>query len=172
MSACITVETAQSTLRNSKTCSSKRLLFIRWELFAIKIGCHSHQRFINTHINIRVLYFILVVSTVHRIVKRKVTVFCNIFVIMYCTVVVVVATVHSCPSLAQKNWSIFDCFTSFLVAWSTLYILWISHTLTACKPWCCYTSNCSNKRCACSNKRRIYKKKKIGSFFVQPKLLE
>jgi len=36
--------------------------------------------------------------------------------------------------------------------------------LTACKPWCCYTSNCSNKRCACS-KRRIYKRKKTGSFF-------
>jgi len=33
---------------------------------------------------------------------------------MYCTVVVVVGTVHSCPSSAQKNWSIFYCFTSFL----------------------------------------------------------
>jgi len=41
---------------------------------------------------------------------------------------------------------------------STFCILWISHALTACKPWCCYTSNCSNKR-------RIYKRKKIGLFF-------
>ena len=82
-----------------------------------------------------------------------------------CTVAVVVDTVHSCLSSAQKNWSIFDCFTSFVVAWSTFRILWISHTLTACKPWCCYTSNCSNKRYACSNKRRIYKTK-IGSVFL------
>jgi len=144
---------------NSKTCSNKQLLFIRWELFAIKIGCHSHQGFTNTHINIRVLYFILVVSTVHSIVKRKLTVFCNIFVIMYCTVAVVVDTVHSCPSTAQKNWSIFYCFTSFLVAWSTFCILWISHTLTGCKPCWCYTSNCSNKQCACSNKRRFIRKR-------------
>jgi len=37
----------------------------------------------------------------------------------YCTVSVVVYTVHSCPSSAQNNWSIVYCFTSFLVAWST-----------------------------------------------------
>jgi len=54
--------------------------------------------FANTQINIRILYFILVVSTVHSIVKRNVILyFCNIFVIMYCTVAVVVDTVHSCP---------------------------------------------------------------------------
>jgi len=35
---------------------------------------------------------------------------------MYYTVAVVVDNVHSCPSSAQTNWSIFDCFTSFLVA--------------------------------------------------------
>jgi len=29
----------------------------------------------NTHVNVRVLYFILVVSTAHSIAKRKVTVF-------------------------------------------------------------------------------------------------
>jgi len=45
------------------------------------------------------------------------------FVIMYCTVAVVVDTVHSYPSSAQKNWSIFDCLTSFLVAWSTAWSL-------------------------------------------------
>jgi len=33
------------------------------------------------------------------------------------TVAVVVDTVHSCPSAAQKDWSIFDCFASFLVVW-------------------------------------------------------
>jgi len=41
----------------------------------------------------------------------------------------------------------------FLVAWSTFCILWISHTLTTYKRWCCCTSNCSNKR-------RMYKRKK------------
>jgi len=91
--------------------------------------------------------------------------FCNIFVIIYCAVAVAVDTVHSCPSSAQKNWSIFDCFTSVLVAWSTSCILSICQALTVCKPWCCYTSNCSNKRCACSNKRIIYKRKKVRSFF-------
>jgi len=40
---------------------------------------------------------------------------------MYCTAAVVVDTVHSCPSSAQKNWSIFGSFTPFLVAWSTSY---------------------------------------------------
>jgi len=84
---------------------------------------------------------------------------------MYCTVAVVVNTVQSCPSSAQKNWSIFDCFTTILVAWSTFYILWISHMLAACKPWCCYTYNCFNKLCACSNKRRIYKKNRIVFLF-------
>jgi len=34
---------------------------------------------------------------------------------MHYTVAVVVDTVHSDPSLAQKNLSIFYCFTSFLV---------------------------------------------------------
>ena len=53
--------------------------FIRWELFAINIGCHSHYGFTNTHIIMRVLYFILVVSTVHSTVKRKVTVFLQHF---------------------------------------------------------------------------------------------
>ena len=53
---------------------------------------------------------------------------------------------------------IFCCLVNFLH-------FMISHALTACKPWCCYTSNCSHKRCACSNKRIIYKRKKIGLFF-------
>jgi len=57
----------------------------------------------NTHINVRVVYFILIVKTVHSIVKRRVTVFFNIFAIMCCTVAVVVVTVHSCPSSAKKN---------------------------------------------------------------------
>jgi len=101
----------------------------------------------------------------HSIVKRKRTVFLQYFFhdVLYsgccgghCSLL---------PSSAQKNWSIFDCFTSLLVAWSTFCSLWISHALTVCKPRCCYTSNCSNKRCACSNSRIIYKSKKIGSFF-------
>jgi len=48
--------------------------------------------------------------------KKKLLYFCNIFIIIYCTVAVVVETVHSYPSSAQTKWSIFDCFTSFLAA--------------------------------------------------------
>ena len=48
----------------------------------------------------------------------------------------------------------FDCFTSFFSHFmSTFCISWISHALTACKPWCCCTSSCSNNK-RCSTNRR------------------
>jgi len=60
------------------------------------------------------------VSTVHSIVKRKVTLFLQYFVIMYCSVAVVVDTVHSCPGLSDffaaygqnpdKKWPKWLCF--------------------------------------------------------------
>jgi len=82
------VETAeQSTLGNSKTCSNKRLLFIRGELFAIKGVIHPRGSPIGLYISItRVLYFILVVSTVNSIVQRKLTDFLLFYFIFGCLV--------------------------------------------------------------------------------------
>jgi len=74
---------------------------------------------------------------------------------MYCTVAVVVDTVHSYPSSAQKNWSIFIVLLHF-------WLLGLQH------DHCC-ASDCSNKRCACSNKQRIYKRKKTRLFFFSRK---
>jgi len=84
---------------------------------------------------------------------------------MYCTVAVVVDTFHSSLLKHERTGQFFIVLLQFWFAWSTSFILWISRTLTAWKPWWCYTSNCYNKRCACSNKRRIYEKK-IWSFFL------
>ena len=106
----------------------------------------------NTHINIRVLYLILVVSTVHSIVKRKVTVFLQYFRHN---------VLHS--SCCGGHCSLLPVFSTKELV--DFFIVILHFALTACNPWCYYTSNCSNKRCACSNRRRIYKRKKIGSLF-------
>jgi len=88
----------------------------------------------------RLLYFILVVSTVHSIVKRKVTAVLQYFChsVLWWTL-----SIHSCPSSAQKNWLIFNCFTSFLRQ------LRASHGAAIC-----LTALISDVP-ACSNRRRI-----------------
>jgi len=92
------------------------------------------------------------VSTVHSIVKRKVTVYLQYF----CHNVL-----HS--SCCSGHRSLLPLFsTKELVDFLLFHFIF---ALTACKPWCCYTSNCSNKRCACSNKRRIYEEKDRIIFF-------
>ena len=89
------------------------------------------------------LYFILVVSTVHSIVKRKV----NVLLQYFCH-----DALHSnccggrCSLLPPSS-------TKELVDFLLFYFIF---ALKAFKPWCCYTSNCSKKR-------KMFQRKNMGS---------
>jgi len=82
--------------------------------------------------------------------KEKLLYFCNIFVIMYCTIAVEVHTVHSCPSSAKE-------LVDFLLFYFSFGCLLYSMITAAC-----LTALISKE----------FMRKKIGSFFFQPKLLE
>jgi len=86
-------------------------------------------------------------SPVHSIVKRKVTVFLQYF----CHNVL-----HS--RCCGGHCSLLPLFcTKELVDFLLSRANWVQAMVLI-------HAHCSNKRCACSNKRIIYKKKKIGSF--------
>jgi len=100
------------------------------------------------------------VSTVHSSVKRNVTVILQ----------------HFCHNILRSSCCGGHCSLLTYFITKDLVAFWLF-----CFIFCCLiklsmlqhdqaytavtTSNCSNKRCACSNKRRIYKRKKIGFFF-------